>query len=347
MDKRTNKTRGSALLVVLLILTGIFGIGGVYEFHKANEKNTPKAIQTTVLKIDAAKQMSDALSEEHAKDDKARTELENAHKATLSNIAGNATGAKTALTNDPNPSVDVKIAELMVDNILDTTGAATPQQVARFVAIVKGLEEANAKLVAENGSLKNTNLTLTKDFNDVRVENAQTKANLTVAQSVATQTKSANDELVKKVVLANNIASSSSKQIEIVNQTWEERLKAWFLGLGFFGIGGALVLFAVLPVLGTAFPVLLPLIKSLTGFVLGLWHNLYNKAVAEVESLHSETKATLAETEAELAAEQAAHASTKSALVTTQAQVVSIATTPTVADNLVASMAAPTTKPTT
>lgn len=330
---RTTRNAGFAEWILILILAATAVGDGAYELHKGSQKNTAKPIVATVTAVEAAQQTSTALAAQTKVSDEAQSKLAAAHAAETSDIRGSATGAKIALSDDPNPSIQSKIAALMVDDILDITGPAPTAQELKYRKLVTDLAAANAALVAENTNLKNVVLTTTTDFTALKVEHAQTKANLTVAQSTAAAAKTAEDAAVSKVVIANGVALSSAHQITIVNLTWSQRFKAWFLGLGLFGVGGALALFVALPLIGLAFPTLAPIIKSATGFVLGLWHKLADDAVAEVKALH-------AAVETKLAAEQAAHAVTQTALTTSRAQVVSIATTPTVADQLVASMAA-------
>ena len=323
-----HNSRGSALALIMVVVT-LLSAAGYYEYHRAFEKNTAKAVVNTVTQVEAAKQTSDAVAKANNDANIAQAKLEAAHKDQIQAVAGNVTGAKIALESDPSPSLQSKIAELMVDNALDVTGPATSEQVKKFTTLVKELAEANAQLAAENANLKNVNLTTTKSLDDVKIENEKVKGNLAVAQQVATQAQAEKDDAVKKNTIAVGVAASSAKQIEIVKISLEDRFKAWALGSGLFLIVGGIILFAVLPILAQAFPVLAPVIKSLTNWILGFWHMLAKKAVEEVESLHSATKATLAATQTQLAAEQAAHAATKSFLSTTQANMVAIATAPT------------------
>lgn len=325
--------RGVVDLGLVLLLVALLVGGGAWQWHKATEKNTAKATQATIAEVATAKQTSDALAAANAKADAAQAALVTAHAKTISAIAGNAEGAKLALDSDPNPSLQSKIAEVMVDNALDITGPASAAQVARFTKLVKEYADANAALAAENTNLKNVHLNDTAAVATLRTENAQVKGNEALAEQAASTMGAARDVAVKQVVIANGVAAASAKQIDVINISWEERFKAWVLGGGFFLLGGGVILFLVLPILAQAYPVLAPAIKSMTGWILGLWHKLADKAIAEVESLHSATKTALV-------AETAAHGATKAALITSQAQVVAIATTPTVADNLVASMAA-------
>jgi hypothetical protein len=327
------KNRGVAALVLVVVLA-VLGLGGAgaYEWHVAREKNTAKAVVATVTEVQAAKQTSDALAVANAKADAALADLEKAHQAKDQLLAGYITGGKLAIEQDPNPSLQSKIADLMISNALDVSGPATASQVTQFTNIIKELSAANADLVKQNANLKNVNLITTQSLNNVTLENAQVKGNLALAEQAAQTMTVARDTAVKQVVIANGVAASSAKQIQIVQISWEQRVKAWFLGLGLFGIAGVILLFVALPIIAQAFPVLEPAIKAGTSWILGLWHALADKAVAEVKALH-------AATQTQLAAEQAAHAVTKSTLATTQAHLVTVATTPTVADQLVASMA--------
>jgi hypothetical protein len=333
---KTNKNKGSAL-VVWLVIVSLLGLGGAYELHKSTEKNTSKATVATVSEVAAAKQVSDALAVANAKADAAQAALKAANDAKTSAIAGNAEGALIAVQSDPNPSLQSKIAEVMIDNVLDVSGPATPAQVARFTKLVQQYADANAALVAENANLRNVHLVDTAAVAQLKVENAQVKGNQALAEQAASTANAARDVAVKQTVIANGVAESSAKQIEIVHISFEERIKAFVLANLLFVIGGAIVLFVVLPILAMAFPTIAPAIKSLTTFVLGLWHKLADKAVAEA-------KALAAAAESKLAAEVAAHTATKAALAGSQATTLAVATTPTVADNLVASMATPAVK---
>lgn len=344
MDIKKNKGFAAIIAYLFIVVIGALIGGGIYEVHKAREKNTAKAIVTTTTEVAVAKQASDALALKNAQDDAARVALEKAHQDQVQAIAGYASGAKIALESDPNPSLDSKIADLMVGNVLDVSGPATPAQVVKFTAIIKELVAANAQLTADNANLKNVNLITIQSLNTVTVENAQIKGNLALTEQKAKTSEDAKDAAVKQVTIANNAAEASAKQIDIINISWTQRVKAWFLGLGLFGIAGVLVICFALPLLANAFPVFEPAAKNMTGWLLGLWHKLAAKAVSIEQAAHATTKATLTSTQTQLAVEQAAHAVTKSVLNTTQQQVVSIATTPTVADQLVANLATPSAK---
>jgi hypothetical protein len=332
----TYKNKGSAL-VIWLVIVALLGLGGTYEFHKVTEHNTSKATVATITEVAAAKQTSDALAIANSKADAAQAALKAANDTKTSTIAGNAEGALLAVQSDPSPSLQSKIAEVMIDNILDTTGPATPAQVARFTKLVQQYADANAALATENTNLKNVHLVDTAAVAQLRIENAQVKGNQALAEQAASTANAARDVAVKQTVIANGVAASSAKQIEIVHITFEQRIKAFVLGNLLFVIGGAVLLFVFLPILAIAYPTLAPAITSLTSIVLGLWHQLAAKAVAEA-------KALAAAAETKLAAEVAAHASTKAALTTTQAQVITLATTPSPADQLVVSMATSTVK---
>ena len=332
----TYKNKGSAL-VVWLVIVSLLGLGGAYELHRSTEKNTSKATVATVSEVAAAKQVSDALAIANAKADAAQAALKAANDARTSAIAGNAEAALIAVQSDPNPSLQSKIAEVMIDNVLDVSGPATPAQVARFTKLVQQYADANAALAAENTNLRNVHLTDTAAVAALRVENAQVKGNQALAEQAASTANAAKDVAVKQTVIANGVAESSAKQIEIVHISFEQRIKAFVVANLLFVIGGAIVLFAVLPILAMAFPTIAPAIKSLTTFILGLWHKLADKAVAEAKTL-------AAVAESKLAAEVAAHAVTQTSLKASREEVVAIATTPTVADNLVASMATPAVK---
>ena len=340
MNKNVKKIKGAVLAIVIIVLTLLASAGAAYEMHKAKEKNSSKATIATVTEVQAAKEKADALADANTKANQAQEQLKAAHQDALQNIAGNANGAKMALDSDPNPSIESKIASVMIDNVLVISGPATSKQVEQFQKIIKDLMVSNQQLVIENTNLKNVNINTTASLNDAKLQAEQSKSQLALSQQNAVIANAAKDAAVKQNLIAINVAQSSAKQINIVNLTWTERVKAWVLGLGFSGIAIALILFAVLPILAEAFPVFEPIAKSLTGWLLGLWHRLAAKALALEQSLHATTKT-------QLAAEQAAHNVTKATLTTTQAQVVSIATSPTPADQLVASMAAPAVKATT
>lgn len=330
------KNAGYAVSLVLLVLA-LLGGGSYYELHKATQKNTSKATVATITETQAAAQTSAAVAVANAVSDQKQVALEAANANLKAAIAGSADGAKVALDADPNPSVESKVAELMVDDVLALSGPPTSPNEARYRKIALDLIAANRSLAAENTNLKSVNLTTTKAFDDLKIEHAGVKADLTVAQQVATQASAAKDDAVKKNTIAIGVAAASAKQIAIVNISWTERVKAWVLGLGLTGVAFAVLILVAFPVLAAAYPAFAPIAKSLTGFVLGLWHALAAKAEAEA-------KALAADFQSKLAAEAAAHAVTKTTLTTTQAQVVTLATTPTVADNLVASMAAPAAK---
>lgn len=329
----TRKNGGEALTIILLI-AALLGGGSWYELNRASEKNTQKATKDTITQTQAAAQTSAAVAAANATSDAANSKLKAENDKLKEDIAGSADGAKVALGADPNPSVESKVAELMVDDILALSGPPTTPNETRYRKIALDLIAANRSLATENANLKDVNLTTTKAFDALKVEHAGVKADLTVAQQVAIQASAAKDDVVKKNTIAIGVAAASAKQIDVVNISWTERVKAWVLGLGLGGVAIGLLILVAFPILAQAYPAFAPIAKSLTGFVLGLWHSLADKAVSEAKTL-----ATAAETK--LAAEVAAHTSTKAALASSQAQTVTVAITPTVADNLIASMATP------
>jgi chemotaxis protein histidine kinase CheA len=320
MKNKSNK--GTILIVVLIIIGLLSGLGSIYEVHKAHEKNTAKAIVQTANNVEVAKQVSDTLVTKNAQDEIARSTLEKAHKDQVQEIAGNAEGAKIALDSDPSPSLQSKIASIMVDNVLDISGPATSQQVAKFTQIIKELAAANSQLAAENNNLKNVNLVTTQSLNSVTVENAQTKANLAIAEKKSSDADAIKNDAIKQVVIANNAAAASAKQIDIINQSWATRFKEYVLGFGVFPLIGICIL---LPLIGIAFPEALPVIKFITAPFLKLWHVLYAKLIALEQKATAAEVASHAITSTALIAEQAAHAATKS---TIQATVTALTTGP-------------------
>ena len=307
---RSNSQKGSIIIAALVGLTLLIS-GAAYEFHKATEKNTAKAIVTTVANVDTAKKAADDLAAKNAKDDAARVALEQAHQEQTQIAAGYVAAIGIALNSDPSPSLSSKIASLMDDSAAEVVGPPTSAQVVQFTRIIKALAAENADLAAANTNLKNVTLKTTAELEQANKKNDQVTSTLATARQTSQEAEAAKDEAVKATGVAVHDAAVSAEQIKLVQISWEDRAKAWILGLGLSG----LALFIAIPLVSLAFPELAPYLRVITSPLLKLWHLLAAKEQAAVAALHTAAVNEVAVVNAKLAAEVAAHNATKATLV--------------------------------
>lgn len=260
-------SRGFAFLPVILLVGLLVSGFGAWEIHKAREKNTAKAVVTTVADVKVVATSNDA-------DNKARDAKEAAQLATDQAAAGFLSGALFYYETDPSP-----IPQRLVGDAAKLLPPATSAQEQGFHEIVTQMKAKNdAALAAKEAQI------------------TQLTGDLKAATAVAAQTRKEKDDAIAA-------ASKSAADVEVIHISAMARLKAWFLGLGLLGIGGVIVICAVLPILAQAFPILAPAIKSLTSWILGFWHQLAAKTEAELllvktrleseVAAHNDTKATL------------------------------------------------------
>jgi hypothetical protein len=255
------------------------------------------------------------LAAKNAADDAARAALDKAYKDQLQLAAGYVSAAQIALATDPSPSLSSKIADLMAAQAQDVVGAPTSAQVRQFTSIIKELAAENASLAASNANLKDVVLKTTTSFEQATQENAQVKGQLLTAQQTNQQTLAAKDAAVKQAQTVSAAADKKVGEIEIVHQTFVERVKHWVLGLGFFGIAVAVLVLVAMPIVAQAYPALKPAIKGVSNLFLKFWDILHEEEKKLLVAAHLETQTKLVVAQTQLSSEQAAHAATKAVLV--------------------------------
>lgn len=257
-------SKGFAQLVLLLALA-LSAVGaGVYEIHKAREKNTAAPIVQTVAAVQT-------VTDTHVADNAARDRRDAAQIATEQEAAGFLAGAMLYFDANPSP-----VPQRFVRDAAALLPPATTQQEKEFAAILVSLKAQN-------------DLALQSKETQIAGLNGELK----LAKAAESQTRKDSDAAV-------TVAQKDAQDIKVVHITFVARVKAWLWGLGFLGIGGAILV----PLVAMAFPALAPVCRAITAPFLALWH-----------ALAAKTEAELAVVKTKLESEVAAHAATRESLV--------------------------------
>lgn len=289
---KTPNIRGAVPIIVVayVLLTGAAGYGGlkIWQAFSPNQHKAEVVAADTQAQAVAAQARAeqDRLAAALAADQAALA----AEKKREQDAAGFIAGAGIALAGEVNPSASVQVAAKLVSDAGATLDPATQAQIAQFKEIV----------AAQKGQIG----TLTAALAEKERESQADKAAIA---ATAAQAKVSDDAAKLAAATLTTQAATHAAELNKLNaQTAED--KSLIDRLKSLGIGGSVILFAVIPLLLFAFPELLPIAKALTAPLMGLWHRLADRLVTMEKQAHAATASLLEK-------EIAAHTATKAALV--------------------------------
>jgi hypothetical protein len=201
--------RGFAVLPLVYICLGLFGLWQVKTILK------PSKPTTQVVQLDnsaeLAKQEAIAANKSAAEAKAATAAAVLAHqkemeaaKAKEQAAAGFVAGADMSLAGEANPSINVRVAKIMVADAGRTLDPATSEQIKQMSAIIKELIDANATTSAKLIQAEGAALLSKQQAADATAKAAE-------ADSVAkAKTTEAKDATAKVAVLTTDVAEKSA-----------------------------------------------------------------------------------------------------------------------------------------
>lgn len=288
-----NRNIRGAIPLIALVWVLIAG-GSGYAGLKIWQAFSPNQHKKEVVAVDAqAQAVASQSADNEAKLAAALASDQSAlaaEKKREQDAAGFVAGASIALAGENNPTVGVQVATKMVSDAAQTLDPATTAQNAQFAAMVADMKAKNAQLTAA-----------------LQAKEAESVADKAAVSTAIAQAKVSDDAAKLSAAKLDDQAKAHAVEVGKLNDDTKAD-KTLIQRIESFGIGGSVLLLVVLPCLCLAFPQFLPVVKSATGWLLGLWHAVYARIIADLTAAHA--AATTA-----LAAETAAHSATKAALV--------------------------------
>lgn len=307
--RRSRSAFATITLVIVLALVGAVGFAGL-QFKEAFAPSRPiKAVAT----LDVSAQTTAIAAQKSQTDLQAALAADQAalaaEKAKAQAASGFNAGVGIALSGEPNPSINVRVASTLQGEVAKTLDPASAAQIANDQTIITQLKASNNTTSAA--------LAATQQERDQALETAK----------VAAAKAKVSDDKAQLSAAQNVTLSTQTQTLADKLKVWSEagpglysRIEHLTIGIGVL-IGLIVCIGWLLPLIGKAFPAFAPAAKLISAPFLLVLHLLHEGEKKALIAAHDATKLVLAKTETALDAEKAAH-------VVTQAMLVKVATTP-------------------
>jgi hypothetical protein len=311
---RQCQKRGVALVddILIVAVVGLIAVGLISGskflnlFHSSDSK---QKAQVVVLTNDAQKSADAAKAAQTAQAaaDANKVAADQAKQARLDQAHEYVRGTGLALQKETNPSIYVQVAAVLngdADSALDPLPADKAAEITALV--VKLTSSDKAQTAQANQQLSTLQTQLGAEQAKESLLEGQQASLVAQRDALALQASNLQAQTVKD-------SSALQKWATDTDTLWQ-RFKSFIIWAIVFA-SLYLIVYWILPVLGTAYPAVAPIAKAAVAVMGWPLHALHKAELAVVSLAHAKTQATLATTQTQLASEQSAHAATTATLV--------------------------------